>query len=75
MDERCAICGKPAKYVSTKFISPLCEDCAKEQAIKLGVERGIKPEFIEVEDYYTQPCEEMNNIKKIVVLNQDKTVG
>ena len=72
---KCVICGKPAKYISAKFISPLCEDCAKAQAIKLGVERGMKPEFVEVEDYYTQPCVEMNNIKKIVALSQDKSMG
>lgn len=72
MDEKCVICGKPAKYISAKFISPLCEDCAKEQAIKLGVERGMKPEFIEVEDYYTQPCVEMNNIVKVCEMKMTK---
>ena len=75
MDEKCVICGKPAKYISAKFISPLCEDCAKAQAIKLGVERGMKPEFVEAEDYYTQPCEEMNNIKKTVILTQEVARG
>ena len=65
MKERCAICNKPAKYVSNKYLSPLCEDCAKEQAKKIGLEHGIKPEFVEVDDYYTQPCEEMENIAKL----------
>ena len=64
MKDRCAICNKPARYVSAKFISPLCEECAKKQAIELGKERGIKEEFIELEDYYTEPCEEMENIAK-----------
>lgn len=75
MEEKCIICGKPAKYISMKFISPLCEDCAKEQAIKIAAERGIKEEFVELEDYYTEPCEEMNNIKKMVILNNTETVG
>jgi len=64
MNEKCAICGKPAKYVSAKFISPLCEDCAKKQAIEIGVARGIRREFVEVEDYYAEPCEEMKNVVK-----------
>ena len=75
MEEKCVICGKPAKYISAKFISPLCENCAKEQAIKIGIERGFKPEFIELEDYYTEPCEEMNNIKKTLILTQEVAKG
>lgn len=62
MEEKCAICGKPAKYFSMKFISPLCEDCSREQAQKLGAERGYKS--VELEDFYTEPCEEMNNVVK-----------
>lgn len=65
MKMTCAICGKTAKYISPKFISPLCEDCAKEQAIKIANEYGINPEFVEFQDYYTEPCEEMNNIAKL----------
>lgn len=62
--KKCAICGKPAKYISFKFLSPLCEDCAKEQAQKLGAERGYA--HTELEDFYTEPCEEMNDIIKMV---------
>ena len=47
----------------------------KEQAIKIGIERGFKPEFIELEDYYTEPCEEMNNIKKTLILTQEVAKG
>ena len=65
MKDRCAICNKPAVYVSNKYISPLCEECAKEQVKKIAIEHGINPEFVEVDDYYTQPCEEMENIAKI----------
>ena len=63
MEEKCAICGKPAKYISFKFISPLCEDCAKEEVQKIGAIRGER--CPEVEDYYTEPCEEMKNVAKL----------
>ena len=62
MKEKCAICGKKAKYISKKFISPLCKSCAEEEAKRLGREMGIK--FPELEDFYTQPCEEMEDIDK-----------
>ena len=62
MKEKCAICGKPAKYISFKFISPLCEECAEKKAKELGEERGYQ--FAELEDFYTEPCKEMNNIVK-----------
>lgn len=60
---KCAICGKPAKYISHKFISPLCEECAKKETERISKERN--EQFAELEDYYTEPCEEMNNIEKI----------
>lgn len=59
---KCAICGKPAKYVSFQFTSPLCEDCAKKETKRLSEERN-EP-YAELEDYFTEPCEEMNNIEK-----------
>lgn len=62
MEERCIKCGKKAKYISKRFISPLCEKCAKEEAKKLGEARGLK--FVDVEDFYTEPCAEMENIVK-----------
>ena len=75
MEEKCIICGKPAKYVSKKFISPLCEDCAKKEVLKIAETRGVKPEFVEVDDYYTQPCTEMENINKMLILNNEENVG
>ena len=62
MKEKCAICGKKAMYISKKFISPLCKKCAEAEAKKLGENMGIKDP--ELEDFYTQPCEEMEDIIK-----------
>lgn len=62
--EKCKICGRPAKYISMKFISPLCEDCAEEMAKQLGMERGMKAEHVELNDFYTEACVEMENIIK-----------
>lgn len=70
MEEKCAICGKPAKYISYKFISPLCEDCARKEAARLGEERGQVD--VDLDDYYTEPCEEMNDIVKSFVVTQAK---
>lgn len=61
---KCAICGKDAKYISLKFISPLCKDCAEKQTKKIAKERNEL--YAELEDYYTEPCEEMYNIEKKV---------
>ena len=59
---KCIKCGKKAKYISFKFASPLCAACAKKEVKKIAQERGeLNPEL---EDYYTEPCEEMNNIEK-----------
>ncbi len=49
--EACIKCGKPAKYLSAGWISPWCEDCAKE--INDAV---IKIE--DAEDFYNVPREE-----------------
>lgn len=38
----CVHCGKPAKYISTGWICPWCEDCAKE----------INGKTIPIEEYY-----------------------
>lgn len=62
MEERCVICGKPAKYISMRFISPLCKKCAEKEAKRLGEERGLVG--AELEDFYTEPCAEMENISK-----------
>ena len=74
MEEKCVICGKPAKYISEKYISPLCEECALAEAKKIGKEQGVKEEFIEVDDYYTQPCAEMENVVKEFVLEEEVEV-
>ena len=71
MKEKCVICGKPAKYISYKFISPLCEECAEKEAKKIGEARGLK--FVELEDFYTEPCEEMNDIVK--TMSVEEVVG
>ncbi len=31
-EKTCEICGAPAKYISTEWIAPYCEKCAKEEA-------------------------------------------
>lgn len=70
MEEKCVLCGKPAKYISKLFVSPLCPKCAEKEAQRLGAERGMK--FVELEDFYTEPCAEMENIVKEVFLGQEK---
>ena len=39
----CINCGKPAKKISTGWISPYCDSCASEQ---------INERFIPIEEYY-----------------------
>ena len=34
----CIVCGKPAEWVSTGWISPYCDDCATKQAKAQGVD-------------------------------------
>lgn len=63
-DAVCIKCGRPAKFISKKYPSPLCQECATEEAIKIGLEHGVPEEFVEVDDYFTQPCEEMLNVVK-----------
>ena len=57
----CIQCGKPAKYMSIGWISPWCEDCAKEIN-----DTVIKTE--DVEAFYNTPREESSkfivNFKK-----------
>ena len=50
-EKTCIHCGKPAKYMSIGWISPWCEDCAKE--INDAV---VKIE--DVEDFYSASPEE-----------------
>lgn len=70
MEERCVICGKPARYISKRFVSPLCKKCAEKEAQRIGLERGMK--YVELEDFYTEPCAEMEHIEKEVVLGKEK---
>jgi len=44
----CIGCGKPAKYMSLGWISPWCEDCAKEI-------NDVVVEFDKLEEYYNTP--------------------
>jgi len=54
----CIICGKPAKYMSRGWISPYCEDCAREftsthneyYKSKHDKEYSIEDYFTEIED-------------------------
>ena len=62
MKEKCKLCGKKAKYISMRYVSPLCEDCARKEALRIGESKGYKD--VELEDFYTEPCEEMKNIQK-----------
>jgi len=62
MKEKCVLCGKEAKYISRRFVSPLCEECANKEAKKIGEARGIS--HVELSDFYTEPCAEMENIVK-----------
>lgn len=64
MEEKCRLCGKKARYISKRYVSPLCKECAMKEAIKIGTSKGIDEKFIELEDYYTQPCKEMEDIVK-----------
>ena len=66
---KCIKCGKPAKYISEKYPSPLCEECALEEAKRIGAEHGVPEEFVEIDDYFTQPCEEMLNVEKEFTLD------
>ena len=56
-EKTCIHCGKPAKYVSIGWISPWCEDCAKEIGDTI-----IKIE--DVEDFFNALPEER---KKFIV--------
>lgn len=50
-EEVCINCGKPAKYVSIGWISPWCEDCAKEiNDVVIKIE--------DAEDFYNTSKEE-----------------
>ena len=53
----CIHCGKPAKYLSMGWISPWCEDCAKE------INDAII-DINDVEEYYNTPREERNKFYK-----------
>ena len=56
-EKTCIHCGKPAKYMSIGWISPWCEDCAKEIN-----DTVVKIE--DVEDFYNALPEER---KKFIV--------
>ena len=70
MEEKCVLCGKPAKYISKRYVSPLCKKCAEREAKRIGEEKGLK--FVELEDFYTEPCAEMENIQKFFTNGEAK---
>ena len=70
MEEKCVLCGKEAKYISKRYISPLCKKCAEREAKRIGEEKGLK--FVELEDFYTEPCAEMENIQKFFTNGEAK---
>ena len=54
----CAHCGKPAKYITTGWILPLCEDCIKQ----------VNSGYISIEEFYKfdsfeDILKEIDNIK------------
>ena len=63
MKELCRLCGKKkARYISKRYVSPLCKECAEKEALRIGESKGLK--YVELEDFYTEPCEEMNDVVK-----------
>ena len=56
-EEACIRCGKPAKYMSMGWISPWCEDCAKEI-------NGAVIDINDIDEYYNTPREERNKFYK-----------
>ena len=42
-EKTCIICGKPADWISTGWISPYCDDCATKQAKAQGVDISELP--------------------------------
>ena len=56
-EEACIRCGKPAKYMSIGWISPWCEDCAKEIT-------GAVIDINDVDEYYSAPIEEKQKFYK-----------
>ena len=53
----CIHCGKPAKYMSLGWISPWCEDCAKEL-------NEYVIDIKDVDEYYKTPREERQKFYK-----------
>ena len=47
----CINCGKPAKYISKGWISPYCEDCAKEI---LKEQKDLYKEDIDMSFYFNE---------------------
>ena len=37
-EKTCIVCGKPADWISTGWVSPYCDDCATKQAKARGVD-------------------------------------
>ncbi len=56
-EQVCIGCGKPAEYMSLCWISPWCEDCAKEI-------NDVIIDINDVEEYYNTPREQREKFYK-----------
>lgn len=58
----CIKCGKPAKFISTDWISPYCAVCADIQYMSIPDDAPFSTYFSDVEDFYneTEECEISN---------------
>ena len=56
-EKTCIHCGKPAKYISIGWISPWCEDCAKEI-------NDVVIDINDIDEYNNTPREERNKFYK-----------
>lgn len=66
-EKTCINCGKPAKYTSLGWISPWCEDCAKE----------INDYFIDIDDlddYYLAPIDQRSKFIKTFKEDKDEEI-
>lgn len=61
----CVKCGKKAKWISDKYISPLCDDCAVEETKRL-VEENNELDEIGVGDWFNHLIEEESGLTTFV---------
>lgn len=56
----CVICGKKAKWKSTKYVSPVCSECARGEVNKLLATGEYSPDETATIDFY-EPIEKSND--------------